>query len=91
MDAAQLREAVTLLGGPEYVFAFGYDNAGRVFFTSQRPFALDMIQGEFLKMPGVSMEGHPVVEVKPIETIQSITGVTNPEDRDKIDRQYYRS
>ena len=91
MDAAQLKQAVTLLGGPEYVFNFGYDNASRVFFTPERPFSLDMIQGEFIKMEGISMEGHPVVELKPIENIQTIIGVQNPEHRGMIDKHYFRS
>lgn len=91
MNAELLKEAVALLGGVDNVFSFTYDNAGRVFFNSERPFSLDMIEGEFLKMTGASMEGLPVIELKPIETIQTIVGVEKPEDRDVIDMHYFRS
>ena len=91
MDAAQLRNAVDLLGGADHVFAFGYDNAGRVFFDSKRPFSLDMIQGEFLKMTTEALDGQTVTELKPIETIQSIVGVQDPKERDEIDKHYFRS
>lgn len=91
MDATQLKAAVTLLGGPEKVFMLGYDNASRIFFTKERPFSLDMISGEFIKTEGLSMERLPVVELKPIECIQTIIGVTDSEHKDKIDMHYFRS
>ena len=91
MDAAQLREAIRILGGDDYIFGFAFDNVGRMFFTSKRPFSSDMIEGEFIKSTAESIDGQTVIELKPIEVIQGIIGVTDPEDRDKIDKQYFRS
>lgn len=91
MDSVALKEAITKLGGPEYVLSFTYDNAGRVMFNSKSPFTMDMIDGEFIRVEELSLESITTVGLKPIETIQTILGVKNPEDRDKIDPHYFRS
>lgn len=91
MNAEQLKAAINLLGGVDYVFSLTYDNAGRVFFNSERPFTMDMIQGEFIAIEEVSMEGIITVGLKPIEVVQTIVGVKDPQDRDRIDMHYYKS
>lgn len=91
MNAEQLREAVRILGGEEYVFGFAFDNIGRIFFTKERPFSFDMVDGEFFKTITQSIDGHNVIELKPLEVIQGIIGVEDPSDRDEIDKHYFRS
>lgn len=92
MNAEMLRSAVAILGGPEFVFGFGFDNTGRVFFSTETPFSFDMIQGEFLVLQEEALQDNiKTISLKPIETIQTIIGVNKSDDKDIIDKHYYRS